>query len=410
MPRAEANTPKAIANKIKSIGLQKLKWYCQLCQKQCRDDNGFKCHQMSESHLRLMKVFAENPNRFLDDYSIQFEKSFLQVLSHRHNTKKVEINKVYQEYIADKNHIHMNATCWTSLTSLCIYLGKEGKCVVEETEKGWFIQWIDRDPKTIARQAMLNVKEKQELDDEERNRLVIESQIQAAELKMKQQAGFEVGDKDVDDKGAYLIRDSSDKIEISLIDSAPKKRPKLLTLNDIYTDIYDNSSNNVNNDKKAAAASNTSSSIPNSSKDAITLHIEEVEAAKATMLANDEKKNRNDYWLHTNIIVKVLNKHVANGIYYKEKGVVVAVIDRYVGEVRMHDNTILRLDQEHLQTVVPKVDTQVLIVNGRCRGCKAKLVKINESSYNCEVMVEEGFYANRILYNVEYEDVCMCAV
>ena len=30
-----------IANRIKSKGLQKLRWYCQMCQKQCRDENGF---------------------------------------------------------------------------------------------------------------------------------------------------------------------------------------------------------------------------------------------------------------------------------------------------------------------------------------------------------------------------------
>ena len=35
-------TPKAIANRIKAKGLQKLRWYCQMCQKQCRDENGFK--------------------------------------------------------------------------------------------------------------------------------------------------------------------------------------------------------------------------------------------------------------------------------------------------------------------------------------------------------------------------------
>jgi len=31
-------TPKAIGNRIKSKGLQKLRWYCQMCQKQCRDE------------------------------------------------------------------------------------------------------------------------------------------------------------------------------------------------------------------------------------------------------------------------------------------------------------------------------------------------------------------------------------
>lgn len=38
MPKHEAMTPKAVANKIKSKGLQKLRWYCQMCQKQCRDE------------------------------------------------------------------------------------------------------------------------------------------------------------------------------------------------------------------------------------------------------------------------------------------------------------------------------------------------------------------------------------
>ena len=35
-------TPKAIANRIKAKGMQKLRWYCQMCAKQCRDENGFK--------------------------------------------------------------------------------------------------------------------------------------------------------------------------------------------------------------------------------------------------------------------------------------------------------------------------------------------------------------------------------
>ena len=49
-------TPKAIANRIKAKGLQKLRWYCQMCEKQCRDENGFKCHCASEGHQRMMQV------------------------------------------------------------------------------------------------------------------------------------------------------------------------------------------------------------------------------------------------------------------------------------------------------------------------------------------------------------------
>ena len=48
-----------IANRIKAKGLQKLRWYCQMCGKQCRDENGFKCHLSSDSHQRQMMVFGQ---------------------------------------------------------------------------------------------------------------------------------------------------------------------------------------------------------------------------------------------------------------------------------------------------------------------------------------------------------------
>ena len=35
MPKAERGTPKDIANRQKAKGLQKLRWYCQMCQKEC---------------------------------------------------------------------------------------------------------------------------------------------------------------------------------------------------------------------------------------------------------------------------------------------------------------------------------------------------------------------------------------
>jgi hypothetical protein len=72
-----------IANRIKAKGLQKLRWYCQLCQKQCRDENGFKCHQMSDSHRRQMDLFGMNAGSVVDDFSKQFEESFLEHMRRR---------------------------------------------------------------------------------------------------------------------------------------------------------------------------------------------------------------------------------------------------------------------------------------------------------------------------------------
>lgn len=70
-----------IANRIKSKGLQKLRWYCQMCQKQCRDENGFKCHLTSESHKRQMQVFGEAPERGIAMTLVQKQRSVYKSLA-----------------------------------------------------------------------------------------------------------------------------------------------------------------------------------------------------------------------------------------------------------------------------------------------------------------------------------------
>ena len=72
MGKHDVGTPKWIDNRQKAKGLNKLRWYCQMCQKTCRDENGFKCHIMSESHARQLQMFNENPASFVDKYSKDF--------------------------------------------------------------------------------------------------------------------------------------------------------------------------------------------------------------------------------------------------------------------------------------------------------------------------------------------------
>ncbi|KAI7905707.1 domain of Kin17 curved DNA-binding protein-domain-containing protein [Cokeromyces recurvatus] len=180
MAKAEFMSPKDIANRMKAKGLQKLKFYCQACQRQMRDENGFKCHIMSESHQRQMLLVADNPGKYVYNYSQEFKKEFLNLLSRRHGTKRVLANRVYQEYIADKNHIHMNATRWTTLTGFCHQMGKEGILRVDETERGLHIAWVDNSPKALAKQAAIQKMERARKDDEERDLQLLKEQIEKA--------------------------------------------------------------------------------------------------------------------------------------------------------------------------------------------------------------------------------------
>ncbi|KAK6534726.1 hypothetical protein TWF281_006027 [Arthrobotrys megalospora] len=207
MPRAEVGTSKYLDNKLKSKGLQRLRWYCQVCERQMRDENGFKCHTQSESHLRQMLIVGEDPKKAINKYSSDFQHDFLQLLRTSHGEKQVHANHFYQEYIHNKEHIHMNATKWSSLSEFVKVLGREGTCRVEENEKGLFISYVDRSPEALARQEAIRKKERQDKGDEEREQRQIQAQIE--------RANKEKADKDKSDDQAMGLQRTEEKIKIN---------------------------------------------------------------------------------------------------------------------------------------------------------------------------------------------------
>lgn len=169
---------------MKARGLTRLRWYCQVCQKACRDANGYKMHIESESHARQLAAVAgeggQRAGKVVHDYSAQFQREFVILLSRRFGTRRVLANQVYQEYIQDRHHVHMNATRWVSLSEFVKYLGRAGIARVEDSELGWYISWIDNSPSALARQDALQKMNRQKADDEQRARKLLEEQIRHA--------------------------------------------------------------------------------------------------------------------------------------------------------------------------------------------------------------------------------------
>ena len=62
----------------------------------------------------------------------------------------------------------MNATRWLTLGNFIKYLGREGLVVVEDTPKGFYITYIDRDPAKAQREAEKAKNEANDLDASER--------------------------------------------------------------------------------------------------------------------------------------------------------------------------------------------------------------------------------------------------
>lgn len=360
-------TAKAVSNRMKSAGLKKLRWFCQMCEKQCRDDNGFKCHLASEGHLRMMKIFSENPGRFLSQFSQDFLKGFLDILSHRHGTKRVKANDVYQEYIADKYHVHMNATCWTTLSGFVQYLGKEGKVVADNTEKGWYIQYIERDPRIIAKQAQQAERLQADLDEEELQRRLIQNQIAAAEKRLETQSQSEPVENNI-----HTIAEFSN-VKLNL--NPAKKKLKTLESTFIFQDDSNKGKNIERNFEK------------------------------------DEKINDicpfETSWLRPGIVVRVKNKMIGKGQYYNKKGLVLNVIDKYVAEIKIDSdndvNVIVRIDQAELETVIPKVGGDVMVLKGDFSGEVGTLLQINVEEYNATITLNKIFESNKKVVVLEYD-------
>lgn len=389
MGKNEFLTPKAIANRIKAKGLQKLRWYCQMCQKQCRDENGFKCHCMSESHQRQMEVFGQNPTRVVDGYTEEFESTFLDHMKRSHRFSRIAATVVYNEYIADRHHVHMNSTQWATLTEFVKYLGRTGKCKVEETPKGWFITYIDRDSETLFKEKMKNKRIRADLVDEEKQEREIKKQIERAEQLMPNGV-----DTEAEQQPKVLLRSESDDNKIKLkIGSTAKNVVKekgessKLVFEEVETD-----------NKQEKLMKNDNGKF--GGRSALDELMREQEKAK-------ERINRKDYWLCEGIVVKVMCKPLAEKGYYKQKGVVRKVVDKYVGEIEMIESKhVLRVDQEELETVIPQIGGLVRIVNGAYRGSNARLMAVDTNKFCAKVQIEKGVYDGRVLPAVEYEDIC----
>ncbi|NXY35590.1 KIN17 protein, partial [Pomatorhinus ruficollis] len=388
MGKSDFLSPKAIANRIKSKGLQKLRWYCQMCQKQCRDENGFKCHCMSESHQRQLLLASENPQQFMDYFSEEFRNDFLELLRRRYGTKRVHNNIVYNEYISHREHIHMNATQWETLTDFTKWLGREGLCKVDETPKGWYIQYINRDPETIRRQQEQERKKKQDLDDEEKTAKFIEQQVRR---------GLEGKELEMPVYTELNRENKEGKVTFNLHKGASTS----VTASSKTNVLGQNALKMVKGAVKRKAAHSSGQPQEKRKKSALD-EIMELEEEK-------RRTSRRDYWLQPEIIVKVVTKKLGEK-YHKKKAVVKEVIDKYTAVVRVIDSGHkLKLDQTHLETVIPAPGKKVMVLNGGYRGNEGILESINEKRFSVTITIDSGLLKGRRVEDIPYEDVSKLA-
>jgi len=122
-----------------------------------------------------------------------------------------------------------------------------------------------------------------------------------------------------------------------------------------------------------------------------------------------EQRNRKDYWLHEGIVVKIITSKLGEK-YLKKKGIITKVENRYQAIIKMIDtNDKIRVDQAHVETVIPAVGKKVLIVNGAYRGEEATLEDIHQDTFSVDVTLLTGSMIGIRLDHIAYEDVSKLA-
>ena len=104
-----------------------------------------------------------------------------------------------------------------------------------------------------------------------------------------------------------------------------------------------------------------------------------------------DSRNSSEHWLTPNIRVRVVTNKVARGRQYKQKGVVIDVLNQGSHAVLHMDNgeVIDRIPERYLETALPKVGGHAIILTGSFQFAKGKLLERSTSKGNGVVQLFE---------------------
>lgn len=226
-------------------------------------------------------------------------------------------------------------------------------------------------------------KEKAEKDDKEREMDFLQRQIEEGQKK-------ELVEKSIDvNNTKELVREEDSKLSLNL-KMDPFKKPTVAPLKNVLI----------------TAGSDRMSTISKSSSRKSEKR--KLSALEEIIQEETNKKNymRKDYWLHENIVVKVTTKTLGLD-YLGKKGVVLKVMDKYGCMVKLFDLKVkLKLDQNHVETVIPNIGGKVMVVNGMHVGREAELIKLDQDNFCVDVKLKSGPATGKVITRLSFEDVC----
>ena len=139
---SDQGSAKWVSNQLKRKQRTKIRYYCGLCHVACKDENGYKNHIQSETHLRREMTVGDSGKEFnLAKDDMNFQKKFLNFLISKHFGQTVLSHEVYRDlYPLDRGHNVMKGTCWGTLGVFIAHLRRCGLIEAQKGVRGWQIR------------------------------------------------------------------------------------------------------------------------------------------------------------------------------------------------------------------------------------------------------------------------------
>lgn len=278
--------------------------------------------------------------------------------------------------------------------------------------QGWFITYIDRDPEALAAEEKKAKKQKMDKDDEERMMDFIVKQVE------KGQNENQVASEDTatplirsEDDGPLVI-DMKLKPKPSTL-MGPPLRPlkkvdcskKIIKEEPLDSDellILEKDDSRIRDPSESRNSHHNSRGDDDSSS-------KKGKRERRDSNEHEDESSKSEGWLRENLVVKIMTKSLGEK-YYKAKGVVKHPVleSGFVGKIKIMspkevEGHVIKIDQEHLETVIPAIGKDVVIVQGKYKGCKATLEKVRIEEYSVDVeLLKEKKYVKRL----PYEHIC----
>jgi DNA/RNA-binding protein KIN17 len=332
----------------------------------------------------------------------------------------------------------MNSTMWASLSDFVQYLGKQGHCTVEQNERGWFVTYIERDASKLERVQALQRRQQGELAAEQAVSVRMQEQRVQAAIALDKVGGvihtqatalertddaatlnIQLAIKPTTKKTTTGTTGAGDKVKTKSVsvfgqddddeeEDEDPQGPPLAT----FAQVVPSRPSSVANSKPTLSGSSSDTVLKKRPRPETTDTSNSNPKSKQRLESDQQQQQQqSEPWLYRDILVRIVHKTLADGIYFKRKAAVDDLVNKSGTTARVtvlgsspdqrDGGDVLELDQDDLETVVPKqTGKRVRILRGQYRGKRATVVELDKHKYRAVLELSDGTTLDR----VDYED------